>query len=298
MSKFKLFLNKYSLAYICILPWCISLVAFDIYPFIANLFLSFTNYSIGSIFNAKFIGFNNFFTIFNDKLFLKTIYNTFIYIVVSVPLSISLSFIIALLLNRKNKIHNVFRTIYYLPSLVPIVAASIVFIWILDYRFGVLNITLINLGLYPIRWLNSPDWTKISLVIVTLWGFGAQMIIFLAALQNIPNDLIESAKIDGANSFKRVLHITIPIISPTILFNLILAIIHNFQAFAIAYVLLGPHGGPRQSGMLIMQYAYNSAFSHFEMGKAAAISLVLFVIILFFTIISLLYSKKWVHYNE
>ena len=215
-----------------------------------------------------------------------------------VPLILLVALAIALLLSTEIRAVGLFRTLYYIPSVIPVVAGTIIFLWMLNTRFGVVNQLLLVMGLQPVRWLSSPDWVKPAMVLVSLWGFGAQMIIFLAALQDIPEQLYESVAIDGGGLWQRLRYVTIPLMTPTILFNLLVGIINGFQVFTTAYIMLGSGGGPLQSGLFYMMHIYNNAFRYFNMSYSAALSFMLFIIILVFTIVMLRTSNRWVFYGD
>jgi len=286
------------LGYLFILPWLISLVLFDVIPFITNLYLSLTDYSVGPVASAQWVGLAKYQEMFQDQLFWKSLGNTAVYLVMSVPLILLVALAIALLLSTEIRAVGLFRTLYYIPSVIPVVAGTIIFLWMLNTRFGVVNQFLLVLGLQPVRWLSSTDWTKPAMVLVSLWGFGAQMIIFLAALQDIPEQLYESVAIDGGGLWQRLRYITIPLMTPTILFNLLVGIINGFQVFTTAYIMLGPGGGPLQSGLFYMMHIYNNAFRYFNMSYSAALSFMLFIVILIFTVVMLRTSNRWVYYGD
>ena len=191
-----------------------------------------------------------------------------------------------------------FRTIFYIPSVVPIVATAIIFTGIFNARYGILNQLIVLVGLDPVRWLTRPEWIKPSMVIMSMWGFGAQMVIFLAGLQGIPGDLYEAAEIDGGNTWHKLRYVTVPLMTPVIFFNLIIGIINGFQVFASAYVLIGVGGGPLNAGLFYVLHLYNNAFSYFKMGYASAMSVILFLIILAFTLLTTRTSDRWVHYGD
>lgn len=286
------------IGYVFILPWLISLVLFDVIPFIANLYLSLTDYSVGPVATAQWVGLAKYQEMFQDQLFWKSLGNTAVYLVMSVPLTLLIALAVALLLNTEIRAVGLFRTLYYIPSVIPIVAGTIIFLWMLNTRFGVVNQLLLAVGLQPVRWLSNPDWVKPAMVLVSLWGFGAQMIIFLAALQDIPEQLYESVAIDGGGLWQRLRYVTVPLMTPTILFNLLVGIINGFQVFTTAYIMLGPSGGPLQSGLFYMMHIYNNAFRYFNMSYSAALSFVLFIIILVFTVVMLRTSNRWVYYGD
>ncbi len=281
-----------------ILPWIIAALWFDLIPFMVNLLLSFTDYSVSTS-APDWTGIKNFDEIFTlDPLFQKSLGNTVYYLALSVPVRLVAALAIALLLNLRIRALGTFRTIFYVPSVVPLVAVSIIFFGMFNARYGIFNQVLILFDLPPVRWLTRPEWIKPAMVIMSTWGFGAQMVIFLAGLQGIASELYEAAEMDGGNYWQKLFRITIPMLTPVIFFNLIIGIIGGFQVFAAAYVLLGPGGGPLNSGLFYVIHIYNNAFSYFRLGYAAALSLILFLIILFFTIILVRTSDRWVYYGD
>ena len=285
-------------AYIFIAPWLLSVIVFDLYPFVANVVLGFTDFKMGAS-TLNWIGFSNYTRMLNeDELFLKSLGNTMIYSAVSVPLSLLLAFGIALLLNMRVRLMGVFRVIYYLPSIVPIVASAVLFSWLFNTRYGVVNELLFQFGLTPQRWLTSASTILPTLIVVSLWGFGAQMVIFLAGLQAVPEELYEALSIDGGGSRQRLLHITIPLMTPVIFFNLVVGVIGSFQSFALVYVLFGPDGGTLQSGLLYVVHIYNNVFRYFNLGYASALTVVLFIIVLVLTLVLVRTSKRWVFYGN
>ncbi len=281
-----------------ILPWILSALWFDLIPFVTNLYLSFTDYSVSTS-TPDWLGIENYREILElDPLFTKSLGNTVYYLVLGVPIRLVVAFAIAVLLNLRIHALGTFRTIFYIPSVVPLVAVSIIFFGMFNARYGIFNQLLILLDLPPVRWLTRPEWIKPAMVIMSTWGFGAQMVIFLAGLQGIPSELYEAAEMDGGSYWHQLFRITIPMVSPVIFFNLIIGIIGGFQVFASAYVLLGSGGGPLNAGLFYVLHIYNNAFSYFRLGYAAALSVVLFLIILFFTVIMVKTSDRWVYYGD
>ena len=309
--------------YLFILPWVVGFLIFTAGPMVASIVLSLTDYDLAS---AKFVGADNYRQILwekrpaeavpeyvsmfgaqvpitrGDPRFWKSLWNTFFYTLFSVPLGLTGSLLLALLLNQKLRGLPIFRTIYYLPTLVPAVASSLLWIWILQPERGLLNQFLLwvsdsfSLGLTPPRWLADPAWSKPSLILMSLWGIGgARMIIFLAGLQGIGDQYYEAARIDGANAWQRFRHVTLPLITPIIFFNLVLGVIGAFQTFTQAYIMTG--GGPEDSTLFYALYLYRCAFELFEMGKASALAWILFVILLAFTYFQFRQSRRWVHYE-
>lgn len=290
--------KRYWIGYVFILPWLISVLWFDLLPFLTGLYLSFTDYKVGLNW-PDWVGLKNFREMFTtDDLFLKSLWNTVYYLALSVPLRLATAFIIALLLNTRVRGLGTFRTIFYIPSVVPVVAVAIIFTGIFNARYGILNQLIMLVGLAPVRWLTQPEWVKPSMVIMSMWSFGAQMVIFLAGLQGISEELYEAVDIDGGSGWQKLLFVTVPLMTPVIFFNLIIGIIGAFQIFDSAYVLIGVEGGPLDSGLFYVLHLYNYAFTHVEMGYALAMSAVLFVIILFFTLLTVRTSDRWVFYGD
>ena len=276
-------------------PWIIGTLVFTLYPMAASFYYSFTSYDIVS--KPKFIGLENFFTLFaEDPSYLKAIGNTAYYAFIAIPLGLFVSISIALLLNMKLRGMAVYRTIFFLPSIIPDIASALLWAWIFNTQFGLLNQGLKALGLQTVGWLTNPVMTKPSLIIISLWAFGGSMVIFLAALQDIPQHLYEAAEIDGASSLQKTFYVTIPMITPTIFFNLILGIIGATQYFTTAFVMLG--AGPLESTRFYMFHLYTNAFRYFKMGYASAMSLLLFIFVLIVTLILFRTSGRWVYYER
>ena len=297
LTRFR-YRHRYVVGYLFILPWFLSFLWFDVIPFILNLYLSATNYSVGPLGRARWIGLENYTTIFTaDPRFLKSAGNTLYYALGAVPLGLLCAFTIALLLNSKVRGLGAYRTAFYVPSLVPAVAASLIFLWILNTNYGALNRLLGVVGIEPIRWLSRPEWVKPAVIIVSLWGFGAQMVIFLAGLQDIPRELYEAVEIDGGGAWRKLIHLTIPLMTQVIFFNLVVGVIGSFKVFTPAYIFFGTDGGPLNSGLFYMVHIYNNAFRFFKMGYATAMSLILFIFILIFTIVLVRTSDRWVFYT-
>ncbi len=293
------FRNRALIGFVFIFPWFAGFIIFDAMPFLYNLYLSFTDYQIGTVGLPPWLGLENYIEIFTkDKSFGKSMYNTVYYLGFSVPLSLIFAFLVALLLNLRVRGMELYRTLFYVPTVVPLVAATVIFAGLLNTRYGLFNQLFVILGLTPVRWLSSPDAIKPSLIILSLWGFGGQMIIFLAGLQSIPNDLYEAAAIDGGTGWHRLLYITIPLMTPTIFFNLLLGMIGGFQVFEQVFILLDTNGGPLQAGLVYMLHVYNKAFRDFEFGYAAALSVILFTIIFALTVVLVYSSNRWVFYGD
>ncbi|HSV14539.1 MAG TPA: sugar ABC transporter permease [Tepidisphaeraceae bacterium] len=297
--------------YLFIAPWVIGFLLFTAGPMIASIALSFTDYDMAA---ARPVGLGNYADLLwranpvgghGDPQLYKSLWNTFYYTAFAVPLGLIGSLLLAVLLNQKLRGLSFFRTVYYVPSLVPAVASSLLWIWILQPEKGLLNQFLIwlfaqwpinALHLAPPAWLQSEAWSKPSLIVMSLWGIGgARMVIFLAGLQGIGEQYYEAAKIDGAGPIRTFRHVTLPLITPMIFFNLVLGVIAASQTFTTAYVMT--NGGPNDSTLFYALYLYQSAFERLEMGKASAMAWILFTILLVFTLIQFNRSKKWVHYE-
>jgi len=240
-----------------------------------------------------FVGLDNYVRIFQDPVAKITIKNTLVFTAMSVPLRIVLPLLLAVALNQKIRGLPFYRTCYYLPVISASVAVSMVFLWILDTNFGLLNRFLVIFGLDPVGWLTDPDVALLSIVLVTVWrGLGFNMIIFLAALQDVPEDLYAVADIDGANAIQKFFHLTIPLISPAIFFLIITGIIDSFQSFDLVYNMT--NGGPARSTLLLGYYIWRQAFDYLRMGYGAALAYLLFFAILLITILQWSVRKRWV----
>ncbi len=288
--------------YLFISPWLIGFILLAAGPIILSIFMSFTRWSLLS--PPQWIGLENYSRLFTeDPLVYKSLWNTAYYVFFSVPLGVILSLALALLLNQNVRGQSLFRTLFFLPSVTNLVAVSILWMWIFNPEFGLLNRGLEWIGIQGPLWLQSETWSKPALILMSLWGIGGGMIINLAALQNIPGELYEAADLDGARPVRKFWHITLPMISPALFFNLIMNIIGSFQVFTQAFVMTassgqGQEGGPNNSTLFFVLYLYKKAFQQFKMGYASALAWVLFVIILVFTLIQFYLSKRWVYYES
>ena len=274
-------------------PWIIGFICFTGGPIIASLYFSLTNYTLLS--SPHYIGLGNYTALFNDPLFSTSLYNTFYYTVFFVPLEIIFSFMLALLLNQKVGGLAAYRTVYYLPSIVPAVANSILWIWLLNPQWGLINTVLRMVGIEGPGWLTSEVWSKPAIILMSLWGVGSWVIIFLAGLQGVPEQYYEAAEVDGATTLARFFHITLPLMTPTIFFTLITGIIGALQVFTQAYIMT--NGGPVNSTLFYSLYLFRNAFNYLKMGYAAAMAWILFVIILILTIIQFRLAQRWVFYE-
>lgn len=276
-------------------PWLAAFIMFEAIPIVSGFYHSFTDWSATGK-ATRFVGLANYReALTRDPLFWKSVYNTVYYIGFSVPLGIIAAFALALLLNRPIRGTTLYRTIYYLPSVVPTVAASIVWIFIFETRRGILNFALELLGLPPIRWLSDPTWAKPALIIMSLWGIGSTMVIYLAGLQGIPQELYEAAEVDGATGWHKLVRITVPLMTPTIFFNLVMNLVTAFQVFNSAFIITG--GGPYNATLFYMLHLYDNAFRYFRMGYASALAVMLFVVVFGLTLFVYRTSDRWVYYS-
>lgn len=283
-------------------PWIIGFLAFTVYPFFGSLYLSLTEYDLFS--PPQWVGLQNYELILADDRFYKSLGNTFFMAFISVPITLAVSLLIGVMLNFKVKGINYYRTIFYLPSVIPIVASALLWTWMLNPDFGLVNMALRTLGLTDPAWLLDPRYTKPSLILMSLWGSGAGALIFLAALQGVPRQYYEAAQVDGANWWYRFWKITVPALSPIILFQLIMGLIGAFQIFTESYILAGGKvdgsgslGGPEQSLLFYAVNLYQEAFVFLKMGYASALAWILFIIVLLITFILLKTSGRWVYYG-
>ncbi len=281
-------------AYVFLLPWILGFVIFLVGPMIASLYFSFTEYKV--VKPPVWLGLANYTRMLEDQLFYHSLRVTATYTVFSVPLGIVVGMALAVLLNQAVRLGGLFRTVFYLPSVISGVAVAIVFAWIFNFRFGILNYFLSLVGIQGPNWLGHPRWVLWAFVLMSLWGVGGNTVIFLAALQGVPVQLHEAAQIDGASAWRRFWRITLPMVSPAILFVLIMGIIGTLQTFTQAYIMTG--GGPANATLFYLLYLYKNAFNWFEMGYASALAWVLFAIILVLTLILMRSSARWVYYES
>jgi len=285
--------------YLFVSPWIISLLVFTAYPMIASFYFAMTDYSILN--PPRWIGLGNFQVMFaKDPLYWKSVANTAFYALLEVPLSLIVGLVLAMLLNQRIKGIGFYRTAYYMPGLMPAVASTLLWMVLLDPRLGLVNAALRGVGLPRLGWLRSAAWSKPALILMALWGgSGGVMLIFLAALKEVPESLLEAAMIDGANAWQRFWHVTLPMITPTIFFNLIMGVIGSFQVFASAFIAGGggSAAGPLNSLLVYMLHLYRNAFRYFNMGYASAMALALFVVLVILSTALIRSSKYWVYYE-
>jgi multiple sugar transport system permease protein len=282
-------------AYAFIAPWTIGFIIFTIGPMLASLFFSFTDYNI--VDTPHWIGITNYVNLFQDNLFWHALGVTFKFAVVALPLGLVFSYMIAVLLNSKIAGINIWRTIYFLPSVIAGVAVALLWARIFDPKFGILNPLLEKIGIQGPGWLSDPHWAISALVIMSLWGVGGNVIIYLAGLQGVPTDLYDAAKVDGATGWQRFWYVTLPMTTPVIFYNLVLGLIGTFQYFTEVYVLTNGTGSPARSTLFYNLYLYQNAFKYFHMGYASTMAWVLFIIVLGLTLLIFRSSEIWVYYE-
>jgi multiple sugar transport system permease protein len=276
-------------------PWIVGFVGFTLYPVLASIFYSFCDYDV--LTSPVWVGTLNYRDMFTDAIFWKSLYNTVFFAAIALPLGLVASLSVAVLLNQSVQGRSLFRAVYFLPSLVPLVAGAMIWLWILNGNFGLLNHGLKMIGISkPPQWLTDPNWTKPAIILMAVWGVGHSMVIYLAALQDVPRSLYESADLDGASAWTKLIHVTLPMISPVIYFNLIMGIIGSLQVFARPYVMLGRTGGVNRSALFYAVYLYQNAFEYRQMGYACAMAWVLFVLILMLTWLATRSTRRLIYY--
>ena len=274
-------------------PWIIGFLGFFVYPLILSLYYSFTEYNL--LQPPKWVGLQNYTNLTEDSHYLNAVGNTVYFVAFSVPLGVLTAFLIAFLLNQQLRLRVLLRMIFYIPIVVPISATAILWMWIFNSNWGLLNNLLALVGIQGPSWLGSPTWSKPSLVIMQLWLVGGSVLIFLAALQDVPRALYDAAKVDGANAWRRVWHVTIPMVTPAILFSLLTGLIAAFQTFANAWIMTG--GGPVRSTEFYVLYLYENGFRFFRMGYASAMAWILFGVVVVVTVLLFRTSAGWVYYG-
>jgi multiple sugar transport system permease protein len=279
--------------YLFIAPWLIGFVVFVSGPMIGALLLSFMEWDLFN--DPEWIGTENYRHLADDPLVIKSIRNTLFYTFLSVPINLTVALMAAMLLNAQVRGQAFFRTAFYLPAVMPVVANAVLWFYILNPEAGLANAALSRLGLPESQWLFDADSSKPTFIFMGLWGVGNTMVIFLAGLQGVPSSLYDAAHIDGANAWQRFRVVTIPMLSPVILFNLVLGVIGSFQIFTSAYLLTD--GGPNNSTLFSVLYLFRLGFEQFQMGYAAAFAWLIFFIILVFTVIQLTFARRWTYYE-
>ncbi|HEY8420164.1 MAG TPA: sugar ABC transporter permease [Thermoclostridium sp.] len=292
-KNFKLHKKYEGLLYVS--PWIIGFLVFGAYPLFASLYYSFTNFSMFN--KPKFVGLDNYIYMFTqDRDFYQSLLTTFKYVLYSVPMKLIAALFFAMLLNRKIKFINLFTTVYYLPSILG-ASVSISILWrFLFTKDGLINGIIKKFGINPIPFLEHPKYALFTISLLVVWSFGSSMVVFLAGLKQIPAELYEAARVDGASSARCFFSVTLPLITPSLFFNLVMQTINSFQYFTGAVVIT--NGGPVKSTYLYMMMLYDEAFGNYKMGYASALSWVLFVLILLATMLIFRSSDSWVHYQD
>lgn len=281
-------------AYLMIAPWLFGFFVWTLGPMIASLMLSFMDWPL--LRGPEWVGLENIQHMLTDELFYIALANTAYYTFLGVPVRVLAALLVALAMNIKVRGITVWRTVYYLPSITPAVASSIIWLWMFNPDFGLLNTLLRYVGITKrIGWIFDPALSKPSFILMSLWGVGAQMIILLAGIQGIPEQLYEAARIDGSNRWAEFIHITLPMLTPSIFFVTIMQFINSFQVFASSYIMT--NGGPANSTLFYVLYLYRNGFEFFKMGYASAMAWVLFIVILLLTLFQFKLSRHWVFYE-
>jgi len=279
-------------------PAIIGLAIFTIWPIAQSLYYSFTDYNI--LQPPYWFGLENYEDLLKDRVFGIALSNTLIMVLIGLPIHLIFDILMALLLNSKVRGLPLYRTIFYIPSITPVVASAIVWLWLFNGQYGILNVILRWFGIAPIGWLTDPNWTKPALIFMGLWFGGNTILVYLAGLQDVPEEMLEAAELDGANALQKTWKITLPMISPIIFYTMIINIIGYFQYFSEAWVLTanreGAAGGPANSILFYSMYLYQTAFQQFKMGYASAMAWILFLIVLVATVI-LFRTSGWVYYH-
>lgn len=276
-------------------PWLVGFFVFTLGPFVSSVYFSFTNYDL--VHAPRWVGTANYATLLHkDPVFWSSLWVTVRYAAMAVPLGIVVGVSLALLLNVEIKGQALFRTIFYLPSIVPAVANAVVFSWLMNPEIGLINGLLRRVGIEGPAWLSDPHWALGSLVLMSIWGVGGSMVIYLAGLQDIPIHLYEAATLDGASSFQRLRWITLPLLTPVIFFNLVMGIIASFQYFTEAFIMT--KGGPEGSTTFYALYLFQRAWQYLDMGYACAMAWIVFVIVMVLTALVFRSQRRWVHFGD
>lgn len=276
-------------------PWLAGFLVFLAYPLVASIYFSFCDYSVLKA--PVWIGLDNYRSLVGDELFWTALKNTLLYAAIALPAGMATSLILAMLLNAKVRGMPVYRTIFFIPSLVPQVSLAVLWLWVLNGEHGVLNAVLAKVGITGPNWLSDPAWSKPAMVVMSVWGVGNAVLIYLAGLQDVPQQLIEAADLDGASGWQKTRNVTIPMISPVILFNGVMGLIGTLQVFAVPFIMF-PGGTPARSTYFYTMYLFDNAFKYQKMGYASAMGWIMFVLVLVLTLVSLRLSERHVHYGS
>lgn len=285
--------RNFLLGLLFISPWLVGFLAFLVYPIVANVWYSFTDYS--GFGEAEFIGLDNYSRMRGDHLFWKSLYNTLYYTLLAVPVGVVVAITLALAMNQKVREIPVYRAAIFLPSVLPVFALSFIFVWILNPRYGLVNHALGAVGVESINWLGDPTWARLSIVMLAQLGAGQFALIFLAGIRAIPSTLYEAAMIDGAGALRRFRHITLPLLTPLILYDIVIGLGLGLQIFTQAYIIT--EGGPNNATLFYVLYLYRQAFRYGDFGYAAALCWVLFLISLVLAVAVFRTARRWVHYE-
>ncbi|CAH1216293.1 Lactose transport system permease protein LacF [Paenibacillus plantiphilus] len=280
--------------YLFISPWIIGFLFFTGAPVLYTFAISGFQWDLMS--TPTFIGLDNYVKMFKDPLFYQSVKVTLIYTLTSVPLQVIVAMLAAMLLNKELKAMKLFRTLIYLPSIMSGVAVAMIWSWMYNPKFGLVNDVLGWFGIAGPEWLFDEKFSLAALVLMSLWSIGGPMVIFLAGLQDIPDYMYEAAHLDGASKFRLFWHVTLPMLSPTVLFNSVMGLILSFQVFTQAYVMTG--GGPSDSTLFLVLYIFLNGFKYFDMGYASTLSVVLFLMVFVLTVLQFKLSKRFVHYDR
>lgn len=277
------------------MPWLIGLLVFWIYPTIASAYYSFTKFN--AVQSPEWIGLSNYIQLFTaDDTFWLAVYNTAYFAFISIPLAIIVSFGLAMMLNAKIRFQTVYRTIYFLPTLVPEIALSLVWVYLFTPGSGLVNVPFDWLGIRGPCWLTCPAWSRPTIILLALWIVGQQIILYLAGLQDVPQDLYDAADVDGANFLHKFRHVTVPMMTPVVFFHLVTSVIGALQFFTVPYIMTGGTGFPAGSLMFYSIYLYKNAFQYFQMGYASALAWLLFMVALLITLVIFRSARMWVFY--
>ncbi len=279
--------------YICILPWIIGFLGFTAGPIVFSLWVSFNHYDVLS--PPKFAGIDNYINMVNDELFWQALKVTTIYVLGAVPTGVVAGYALALLLNQKVIGLSVWRTAFYMPAVVPGLAAAYLFAWMFNSDIGLINGALRMIGIQGPQWFGSREWVLPAFMLMHIWAAGGGLILYLAALQGVPTTLYDAAVVDGANAWQKFWNVTLPLTSPVVFFVFLTGMIGSFQVFTAGYIVTG--GGPANASLFYVLYLYRSGWQHFEMGYAASLAWVLFLIIMLLTLLSLRVSQRMVYYE-
>ena len=280
--------------YLFAMPWFIGFGVFLAYPIFASVYFSFTEYSV--LKPPIWVGTDNYSTLVGDEVFWKTLVNTLYFAAMFVPLATVVAFGLALLLNTKVRFMPFYRTVFFVPSLVPVVSLVILWMWLFNGEHGLINVALGAVGIEGPNWLGTVEWSKPAIVLMSLWGVGNAMVIYLAGLQGVPASLYEAADLDGASAWQKTKNVTIPLVSPVILFNVVMSVIHSMQIFTQPYVM-SEDGSPSRSIYFYSMYLFDNAFKYHKMGYASAMAWIMFLVIFFLTLVALKFAEKRVHYE-